>query len=110
MSNDTQDRERISKAAFVYGSKRAKRQCSTSNEYLDLAVAHYLHIGAEDGYVEGASSEAAHWEERVKGLVDAIERNHVYCSMQGNCTLDCRPLCKALLAFHASADDASEGK
>ena len=46
------------------------------------------------------------WEERVKGLAASIERNHIYCSLQGDCTLDCRPLCQALAAFRAGKKEA----
>ena len=59
-------------------------------------------------YLAGAESEAAHWEQRVKGLRLALEQ---IAQGTGNSSWTDRTISKeALIEFRASADDAPEGK
>ena len=53
--------------------KRSKRQCSTGNENLDLAISWYLKIGFEDGW-DAAKSDAEARETQLVELVRELTK------------------------------------
>lgn len=102
MTNDTRDqerrdrmsdRERISKAASDYAAP----------------FVNAVYGAVRHAYVNGAQAEATHWEQRCRGLVEAIEGTIENCEQNGERFL-VDDLIQSLAAFRASADDAPEGK